>query len=118
VESARQLGAIIYQLAGETIELEVVREQGKDLVRSAVMERPRDPDWLLSLATGVANTITKLGILALPIDERVTPLLPPPRSLSGVVVAGTLTRGEASEESAGGRRDLGVEHFALSFRAG
>jgi len=81
------LGAIIDQNAGETIELEVVREESKGLVKIAVMERPRDPDRLLSLVTGLANSIAKLGILALPSDERVTPLLPA-LPLSGAISLG------------------------------
>jgi len=41
----------------------------------------------LSLVTGVANSIAKLGILALPSDERVTPLLPA-LPLSGAISLG------------------------------
>lgn len=99
VETGRQLGAEIYQHAGDTIEVTVLRGERTLPIRVAVMERPRDPDRILTLLTGAGNRVAKLGILAVDLDERVTPLLPPLRKLSGVVVAGTLTAIATTEDS-------------------
>lgn len=91
LENARQFGVNIYQKAGETVTLEVLRGKEKLTKQVAVLERPRDTEPVLSLLSGDANHVTKLGIMALNIDEKVTPLLPQLRKLSGVVVAGVLT---------------------------
>lgn len=99
VETGRQLGVEIYQHAGDTIDVQVLRGDRTLSVRVAVMERPRDPDRILALLSGPGNRVAKLGILAVDLDERVTPLLPPLRKLSGVVVAGTLTAVATTEDS-------------------
>lgn len=88
MENARQFGVNIYQHAGETVTLDVLRGQQKTQVMVAVLERPRDPDRILSLLNGENSLIRKLGILVVELDEKVTPMLPPLRRLSGVVVAG------------------------------
>jgi serine protease Do len=88
LENARQFGVNIYQHAGETIVLELLRGDKKVEKRVAVLERQRDPNRIQSLLNGEANTIGKLGILAVELDEKVTPMLPPLRRLAGVVVAG------------------------------
>lgn len=62
-----------------------------------MLERPRDPDLILSLAGGERNFVPQLGILAVDLDEKVTPLLPPLRKLSGVVVAGIVAQLASSE---------------------
>jgi len=56
-----------------------------------VLERPQDPDRILSQVSGEKNLVAKLGILAVDLNEQVTPLLPSLRKLSGVVVAGVVT---------------------------
>jgi serine protease Do len=88
VDDIRQFGSYIYQHAGETITLELLRGQDRISRQVAVMERPRDPDRLLGLVQGPQNVVTRLGVLAVDLDERVTPLLPTLRKLSGAVVAG------------------------------
>lgn len=99
VETGRQLGAEIYRHAGDTISIEVLRDGRQLPLRVEVMERPRDPDRILTLLTGPNNRVAKLGILAVDLDERVTPLLPALRKLSGVVVAGTLSTLAATEDA-------------------
>jgi serine protease Do len=91
MENARQFGVNIYQNAGKTISVEILRGAEKRTVDVAVLERPQDPDRILSQVTGEKNLIPKLGILAVNIDEQITPLLPPLRKLSGVVVAGIVS---------------------------
>jgi serine protease Do len=87
MENARQLGVNIYSRTGDTITLDILRGDRRLSKSVAVLERPQDPDRILSLITGDSNTIPRLGILAVELDARVTPLLPPLRRLSGVVVA-------------------------------
>ena len=88
LENARQFGVNIYQRAGETIKLEILRGKEKLTKSVAVRERPRDTEQILSIVNQDTNLVPKLGLLALNVDEKVTPLLPPLRRLSGVVVAG------------------------------
>lgn len=88
MENARQFGVGIYGSAGRAVALEVLRNGQKLIRKVAVLERPRDPDRLLSLLEGDRNYLPRLGVLALDLDGRVTPLLPPLRRLSGAVIAG------------------------------
>jgi serine protease Do len=90
IENARQFGVNIYRRAGEEVTLEILRGGEKQTRTVAVLERPKDPDRILSLIQGEENTVRPLGILAVNLDEKVTPFLPNLRKLSGVVVAGTL----------------------------
>jgi serine protease Do len=91
MENARQFGVNIYQNAGKTIKVEILRGGEKRELEIAVLERPQDPDRILSQVTGDKNLIPKLGILAVDLNEQVTPLLPPLRKLAGVVVAGVVS---------------------------
>lgn len=99
LENARQFGVNIYQSAGETVTLEVLRGGKPITLRVAVLERPRDPERILSLVAGDGNFVPKLGVLAVDLDEKVLPLLPPLRRLAGVVVAGTVADVSSQEES-------------------
>jgi S1-C subfamily serine protease len=53
----------------------------------AILERPNSPVVLSDLVNGQSNLVRELGILALTLDEKVTPSLPATRRLYGVVVA-------------------------------
>jgi serine protease Do len=88
LENARQFGVNIYQRAGETVTLEILRGSQKLTKQVAVLERPKDTEQILSLVNNGSKVISKLGVLCLDIDEKVSPLLPPLRRLSGVLVAG------------------------------
>ena len=88
VENARQFGVNIYQNAGKTIELKILREGGVRKVPVAVLERPSDPDRLLAHVLSDANRLRKLGILAVELDDKVIPLYGKLRDYTGVVVAG------------------------------
>ena len=46
---ARQFGVNIYQRAGETVTLELLRNGKKLTLQAAVLERPRDTDQVLAL---------------------------------------------------------------------
>lgn len=90
LENARQFGVNIYQRAGQTVTLELLRGKEKLTKQVAVLERPRDSEQILSMVHEDKNLIAKLGVLALDVDGKTTPLLPPLRKLSGVVVAGVV----------------------------
>ncbi len=87
LENARQFGVNIYQNAGRTIALEVLRGKETRKINVAVLERPRDPDRLLAHLQGEASRFRQLGILAVDLDEKVIPLYPNLRSYTGVAVA-------------------------------
>lgn len=87
MENARQFGVNIYQSADQTVTLELLRAGRKIEKKVAVLERPRDPDRILSLLSRDSN-VPRLGVMVVELDAKVTPLLPPLRRLSGVVVAG------------------------------
>ena len=88
LENARQFGVNIYQLAGETAKIELLRGNEKLTKQVAVLERPNDAEQILSIANDDSVLVSKLGIVALNVDEKITPLLPGLRRLSGVVIAG------------------------------
>ncbi|MGA2725490.1 MAG: trypsin-like peptidase domain-containing protein [Bryobacteraceae bacterium] len=88
IEQSRQLMAVVFQhVFGEEITLDVQRGKERLQKTVAVLARPRSPEDLEELASRDAHLIRRLGVLALTLDERVTPILPDLRRLSGVVVA-------------------------------
>ncbi len=96
IENARQFGVQVYQKAEQVAVLEVLRKGEKKTLKVAIRERPKDPDRLISLLKGDENLVPRLGMMALDLDEKVTPLMPDLRKLSGAVVAGTLEDGPAA----------------------
>jgi serine protease Do len=96
IENARQFGVNIYQKAGRTVALEVIRQGEKKSLQVAVLERPKDPDRLMSFVRRDQNLEPRLGILAVDLDEKVMPLLPAVRKFSGAVIAGAIEDGAAA----------------------
>ena len=90
IENARQFGVNVYQKADQVATVEVLRRGQKKTLKVAIRERPKDPDRLMSLVTREQNLVPQLGVLALDLDEKVTPILPNLRKLSGAVIAGVL----------------------------
>jgi serine protease Do len=90
LENARQFGVNIYQRAGQTVTIELLRGKDKLTKKVAVLERPGDTEQILSIVNRDSNLVSKLGVLVLDVDEKVSPLLPPLRRLSGVVIAGVV----------------------------
>lgn len=88
MENARQFGVNVYQHAGETITLEVLRNGEKLTKRVAVLERPRDPDRILAHVDQEASAIGRLGIVGVTLSGEVLSLFPSTRRFQGVVVAG------------------------------
>ncbi len=99
LENARQFGLSIYQSAGKDMTVDIQRGEAVLTLQVAVLERPKDPDRILSLVRGEENSVPQLGILAVDLDERVTPLLPSLRRLSGVVVGGIVARASGQEDT-------------------
>ena len=88
VTQVRQMQAAILQHAvGDTITLEI-RRGGEKLQKAvAILERPNSAVALADLVNAQANLVRELGILAMTLDEKVTPELPDTRRLYGVVIA-------------------------------
>jgi serine protease Do len=88
VDRSRDLAAAIHQcVIGDEITVDIQRGKQQMKKTVAVVARPRTPVDLADLATTDAHRVRKLGVLALTLDERVTPVLPNLRRLYGVVVA-------------------------------
>jgi len=88
VERSRDLiSAVFEHNSGDEITLDVQR--GKERLRQkvAVMPKPGSPLDLDRIAVRDAQLVRRLGVLALTLDEKVTPVLPDLRRLYGVVVA-------------------------------
>jgi S1-C subfamily serine protease len=99
LENARQFGVNIYQKAGETVTIELLRGNEKLAKQVAVLERLRDSEQILSIVNNDSHLVSKLGVLVLDVDEKVTPLLPPLRRLSGVVVAGVAAESPGQDDA-------------------
>jgi len=91
LENSRQLGVNIYQNAGKTVSLEILRGKAPLKIEVAVLERPRDPDRLLAHLKGEESRLRKIGVLAVDLDEKVIPLYPVLREYTGVAIAGITT---------------------------
>jgi serine protease Do len=88
VTSARQVQLEITQHnIGEQISLDVLRDGQPVHVNVAVLERPKSPVALADIVNETSDLVRELGILALTLDGKVTPILPETRRLNGVVVA-------------------------------
>jgi serine protease Do len=88
IRNARDLSSAIFRHAeGDRLKMEVLREGTMQSLTVAVMDRREQSDQLVDLVTRETNLVRKLGILALTLDEKVTPILPTLRKLAGVVVA-------------------------------
>ena len=93
----------VYQKAEEMITLEVLRGGERRSVKVSVLERPKDPDRMTALVNNIDNLVPHLGILAVDLDEKVTPLLPSLRKGSGAVVVAALDDGARRERRGCGR---------------
>jgi len=88
IQNVRQLAVNMYSYAvGDSAQIEVLRGQQSLSFSVPVIERADDPQRFEELVTEQNNSIARLGILALSIDEKVAALLPPLRNRGGVLVA-------------------------------
>jgi len=88
MHNARDLSLAIFQrVPGDQLTLEIQRGEEKTTKTVAIMERHSDPGQLADLVNYDTALVRRLGILAVTVDERVTPILPDLRHLTGVAVA-------------------------------
>jgi len=88
MENARQLQVNLYpRMVGSGVTLEVLREGSRRSLLVRVQERSDDPGRFAPLVTPERNLVSRLGVLALDLDENVARLLPPLRARAGAVVA-------------------------------
>jgi serine protease Do len=89
IELSSQLTAAVFQHRfGEEITLDLQRGKQRLKKTVAVLARTKSPEDLEELASRDAQLVRRLGILALTLDEKVTPILPDLRRLSGIAVVG------------------------------
>jgi serine protease Do len=96
MENARQLEVNLYRRApGGSVTLDVLRGADSQSVVVAVTERPGDPGRFADRVSSERNSVPRLGVLALDLDEDVAALLPPLRARAGAVVATVEGRSES-----------------------
>jgi serine protease Do len=95
MENARQLEVDLYPRApGGSVSLEVLRGAERLSFVVPIAERPGDPERFADRVSPERNSVARLGILALDLDEDVAQMLPPLRARAGVVVATAAARSE------------------------
>jgi serine protease Do len=88
VQNIRQLALGFYSYAvGERAKIEIQRGRQTISYEVPVVEKEDVQGRLADLVTKGQNKIPQLGILALTLDDRLLPMLPPLRNRFGVVVA-------------------------------
>jgi serine protease Do len=96
IPNVRQLALNMYSYAvGDKAEIDVLRGEKKLSFAVPVVERGDDPQRFEDLVTEEDNSVAKLGILGLTVDEKVSALLPPLRVNGGVLVAAKMATGGA-----------------------
>lgn len=99
--NAREFETALYRIPlNQTVAIEVLRGTEKVSAKVMVEERDDDPFRFLDLVKPEKNTVTKLGIIGIPITPEVAALLPDTRKPYGVIVAARI--GEAEYAGQGG----------------
>jgi len=94
VQNIRQLALVLYSYSvGESAKIEIQRGHQKISYEIPVVEKEDMQARLADLVTKGQNKIPQLGILALTLDDRLLPMLPPLRNRFGVVVAARESEG-------------------------
>ncbi|HWO33138.1 MAG TPA: trypsin-like peptidase domain-containing protein, partial [Candidatus Acidoferrum sp.] len=94
VRNIRQLALGLYSYAvGENAKIEIQRGKQTISYEIPVVEKEDVQGRLADLVTKGQNVIPQLGILALTLDDRLLPMLPPLRNRFGVVVAAKESEG-------------------------
>ncbi len=101
IQNVRQLASNMYLYeVGDEAQIAVLRGKGTLSFSVPVVERRDDPQRFEDLVTEQDNSIVRLGVLGLTLDEKLLSMLPPLRVHRGVLVAAIL---------AGGRPHFGDE---------
>ncbi|MGD0015553.1 MAG: trypsin-like peptidase domain-containing protein, partial [Bryobacteraceae bacterium] len=88
MRETRDLALAVFQRApGDELRMEIQRGRERMSKAVAVLDRRNEPSLLEDLANYDTALVRQLGILAVPVDEKVTAILPNLRRLSGVAVA-------------------------------
>ena len=88
MRDARDLGLAVFKSKpGDELNMEIQRGKERLTKTVAVLERDNEPGRLEDLADYDKALVRRLGILALNLDDKVIPILPPLRRLYGVAVA-------------------------------
>jgi serine protease Do len=88
LDTASQLELDLYRRPlGEKITLQVLRGNDKLDLGVTVTERSGDPQRFADMVTPENNTVARLGILGIAIDQKISSLLPDLRKSYGIVVA-------------------------------
>jgi serine protease Do len=94
VQNIRQLALSLYSYTvGENAKLEIQRGKQTIFYGVPVVEKQDVQGRLADLVTKEQDKIPELGILALTLDDRLLPMLPPLRNQFGVVVAAKESEG-------------------------
>lgn len=88
IENARDFSAALYQHSiDESVNFDVLRGNQKMSTAVRLITRTNDPNRFVDFVSQETNLIPEWGIIVLPVDERITGMLPELRKPAGVVVA-------------------------------
>jgi len=88
MENARQLEVDLYpRVPGGSVSLDVLRGAQRLTYVVTVAERLGDPERFADRVSPERNSVPRLGVLALDLDDTIAQMLPPLRARAGVVVA-------------------------------
>jgi serine protease Do len=94
IQNVRQLASNMYPYeVGDKAQIAVLRGKATLSFDVPVVERRDDPQRFEDLVTEQDNSIARLGILGLTVDEKLLSMLPPLRVQRGVLVAAILEGG-------------------------
>jgi serine protease Do len=100
VGSLPVFGMHFYMLrAGDRVKIEVLRGSEQLHVEVPVMQREHNVDRLTDLVDPEKNLVSKLGILGIEVDKKISQMLPGLREASGVIVAARLAGFGGTENS-------------------
>ncbi|MCE5311352.1 MAG: trypsin-like peptidase domain-containing protein [Acidobacteriales bacterium] len=84
--SLRFTATIFQHRIGDQLSIDILRGHDRLTKVVTVLERPPEPGKLEDLASGTAQVVSRLGIMAATLDEKVTAILSDLRRLEGVAV--------------------------------
>ena len=88
MENARQFHVNVYlHHTGSVLTLDVLRGGKKLQAKPVVLDRDDNPDRFATLVSERLNLVQRLGVLALPLEEKLLSKLPPMRKEYGILVA-------------------------------
>jgi serine protease Do len=87
------------RMMGSTVKLSMKRDKVEGIAEVPVHEKPDSPERFADMVDPERNLIAKFGILAVPVDDKITALLPGLKHEFGVLVAARTT--EAPYEGEG-----------------